>query len=211
MIPTVLLKLIHLYNEKGSVLLSANNEKVYWTNGKRFEFWCNFEHRFVNYVIKCNNHIFAIQHNLKSIFMMKLGKWIFYDGKFVDSLARKLRLGKHETRLRINSQIWYYRLCAVNLYRQMSNTIWKLLDEILTIYVSSFIIGLHDTVYVFDDTGFKFNHFKKEITFINIPKNRTLANVVLINNLFYMIYLDQTISIYNPELNHFQDITLLLP
>lgn len=56
MIPTVLQALINKYNEVGEFVNVGR--KIYWFNGKRFEYWCNMLFGF-NYMVKYKNQLYT--------------------------------------------------------------------------------------------------------------------------------------------------------
>lgn len=67
MVPQVLLQLIHKYNEIG--IFVTKKYKVYWFNGKRLEFWMNWDGKI----------IFTFENNLYSydqyVFVRKTKQW----------------------------------------------------------------------------------------------------------------------------------------
>ncbi len=58
MIPSDLMNIIEQYNENGVFMNDEN--KIYWFNGKRFEFWCQANS---NDILFAHNNIYVFENN----------------------------------------------------------------------------------------------------------------------------------------------------
>lgn len=198
-LPTVLHQLINKYNENGFFVLAPNLKDIYWTNGKQFQLWYTsllliMKILYTQYrlfmVDRQNYHLFEIKNN-----KMKKCENIGFNWMRSSQLIFDYRWGSNQI-VRCNFECYDFQFFPFRKTNDLINYIEVSKKQYMDDRAFLKCHGLHLYYFgrnkheKFDTLTSKWSTFTSE--------NKSIFTVCLWNHLFYVIYYDHLISIYNP-------------
>ncbi len=227
MIPSVLQNLIDGYNEKGVFLI--NDAIIYWTNFKRIEIWmvatCNFykvfEFNNTLFVKDYYNNLYIQKHNefiyCADDFNYNLNKYVFTNNEPWNPCHPIIffcRFGHSKNVVLVGGLFYNISLNKIYICNDGYNweeLVQKITQENFDDDISIAITDKCETIYCFSKyESFKFNIKTLKQSIILSPQ-QIPKEVHFYYGLFYFIYENQAIESYNPQLNIYQKIKLIIP
>ncbi len=199
MLPKDVTSIIANYNEPGFFMLNANIQKIYWFNGKRFEFWCKTESWTVfTYENEVYQLLYQSGYNLQK----------YKNKRFVEFKSPN----KWNHPLYLFSRHGYQQtVCRENVYRRSlirdSNSNLEMFDGHLVHPLSQrggyFLFSYNESIYTFDNNIFtKFNTITKKWKILNPSPFYGL--LYIFNDMCYCFAVyghDDEYSVFDPKTN----------
>jgi hypothetical protein len=196
MLPKVLCNLIEIYNETGQYLI--NKENLYWFNGKRFEFFinCNPYKRvifFKNKVYFVRNAFNCRQYkNQKLLKINHAFKWnhvLNNHGIFLFGLDYALL--KEDESFECFDGNRFIRLASPNYPCGKLSAYKNMIYHFSQKNVEMFIIEKNEWI--------ELPTYNKKLL-----KSLFITAIILMNNLFYIIFNDLSFILFDPQLNQWK-------
>ncbi len=197
MIPKVLLDLIDKYNEKGKFINFGT--RIYWFNGKRFEFWAITPSNYIG-------RIFVISNELYHTSFDELRKYKHYQWFLIpwSSICASYQ-SHYRVKTKNDIYIGNYIDCHVRNFKTNEKLIFK------GNYYWHYMIAFENTLYLFHSSGNnrKFDTItKKWIDFKSGP--HYYRDIVIINNFFYCFNESKCFQ-YDPKTDQYSESFIEIP
>lgn len=198
MIPNVLLHLIDKYNENG--IFINKDDKAYWFNGKRLEFWTNVDE---------NTEVFTHEKNLYSL----RSDLKIYKSKQFQSITIKRDIWNDS--LNIKHQTCYFATALLNNLQYNSTgggwlTIFDGKSNINTpskkyLDYGYQLFAYNNHIYYFGTKSERFNPITNIWTDIADCPVKDCPRIYFVNNCFYA----NTEYVYYPDIDKWQPLQLI--
>ncbi len=187
-----ILNLINKYNEDGIIVECEN--KFYWFNGSRYEFWC----------LKPQGASHPVYYKSKLYVKIDLLVYEYKNKKFILSLNEDVlvtSLLHFKYRCLYKENVYDFLNVGKKLWRIGKFGNWMQIDQEKPSYSGLFLFGYENCIYVIGDKNEKFNLLTSSwSTFKKTPF--LMTNGCFLNDKFYNLSEEDTfINYYDPKID----------